>query len=401
MPATGGRQRLLISVLVAGTLVAGAAVWVVLSRGAAGPEPTSPAVRAGTVVITRADLSTSRTLHGRLGYGTPQVLKGGRAGIVTSLPRPGQVLKRGAVICRIDDEPVALFYGSPPLYRVLDKPGIVGRDVEMLRANLDALGYTTGQQPRPGTWVSAPDPGAAPAAGGTPAPEQTQTMDGTAAPGSPAPGTTRRVRVRAGDAVLTTALLKAVKRWQADVGMRVDGSVDVGDLAVRPGAVRVDSVTAGIGDSADGPLVSVTRTTKVVTSQIAAPEAASLKGGAAVTMRMPDGTTAKGRISTVANVAASPEGQEAGGPQQVAVTIEPTTKVGLDGGDVDIDVAGETRQNVLTVPVNALLALREGGYALQLPDDRLLPVQTGLFAMGMVEITGDDLAEGLTVVTTS
>jgi hypothetical protein len=56
---------------------------------------------------------------------------------------------------------------------------------------------------------------------------------------------------------------------------------------------------------------------------------------------------------------------------------------------------------VLAVPVNALLALREGGYALQLPDDTLLPVETGLFAMGLVEVTGEGLREGLAVVTTS
>jgi hypothetical protein len=68
---------------------------------------------------------------------------------------------------------------------------------------------------------------------------------------------------------------------------------------------------------------------------------------------------------------------------------------------VEIKVKGETREDVLAVPVTALLALREGGYALQLPDNRLLPVETGLFAMGMVEITGAGLAEGMAVVTTS
>jgi hypothetical protein len=43
--------------------------------------------------------------------------------------------------------------------------------------------------------------------------------------------------------------------------------------------------------------------------------------------------------------------------------------------------------------VNALLALREAAMPCQLPDDRLLPVETGLFAMGMVEVTGTGLRE--------
>ena len=58
-------------------------------------------------------------------------------------------------------------------------------------------------------------------------------------------------------------------------------------------------------------------------------------------------------------------------------------------------------KDVLAVPVGALLALREGGYALQLPDGGLVAVQTGMFAEGLVEVSGAGLTEGLTVVTAS
>jgi hypothetical protein len=37
----------------------------------------------------------------------------------------------------------------------------------------------------------------------------------------------------------------------------------------------------------------------------------------------------------------------------------------------------------------------------QRPDGGLVPVETGLFADGKVEVSGDGLDEGLTVVTTS
>jgi hypothetical protein len=47
------------------------------------------------------------------------------------------------------------------------------------------------------------------------------------------------------------------------------------------------------------------------------------------------------------------------------------------------------------------VALREGGYAVQTADGKYHAVQTGMFANGMVEISGDVLAEGLKVVTTS
>jgi hypothetical protein len=55
---------------------------------------------------------------------------------------------------------------------------------------------------------------------------------------------------------------------------------------------------------------------------------------------------------------------------------------------------------VLSVPVAALVALAEGGYGVQVvtgSTTRYVGVQTGLFADGNVEISGDGIAEGVTV----
>ncbi|MFG1605098.1 efflux RND transporter periplasmic adaptor subunit [Actinoplanes sp. NPDC049265] len=376
MPPNDGprprRTRILtalsVAVAVAVSAAVGVAVW---ARGAEPPPATrAQTIPVRTVKVTRTDLSTSRSLAGSIGYGASRVVKGGRSGVVTSLPRTGQLLKRGTVTFRVDDEPVPLFFGNPPLYRTLSARDTVGRDVAMVLENLRALGYATGGQPGPGSRVKVAGP-------------------------------ERPPTVRTGEAVLTATLIAAIKRWQHDAGMTADGVLEVGDVVVLPGPVRVDSVSGVIGDDAAGPIMSVTQPAKVVSAQVGAPDAGSLRKGAAVTLRMPDGAEAPGRISAVANVATTPEGQPAGGPQQVAVTIEPRKPVKLDGGTVEIKVKGETRTDVLAVPVNALLALREGGYALQLPDNRLLPVETGLFAMGLVEVSGDGVDDGLTVVTTS
>lgn len=53
------------------------------------------------------------------------------------------------------------------------------------------------------------------------------------------------------------------------------------------------------------------------------------------------------------------------------------------------------------MPVGALLAVLEGGYAVQIAGGPVVPVRTGLFADGLVEVTGPAIAEGVTVVTTS
>ena len=64
------------------------------------------------------------------------------------------------------------------------------------------------------------------------------------------------------------------------------------------------------------------------------------------------------------------------------------------------DQPWDVRADVLAVPVQALVALAEGGYGLEVVDGsstRYLPVRTGLFAAGRVEVAGEGLREGLTV----
>ncbi len=395
--------------VVAGCLLAvgvGVTVW---ARGVGAADHPADKIEVNTVAVTRTDLSTSHSLRGSLGYGIPRAIKGGRDGVVTWLPEAGKMIGRGEVLYRVNDDPVPLFTGSPPLYRTLSERNTVGRDVAMVAENLKALGYPIGDQPQAGEVVEqsgAPSTDRQPSSGaGTTAPGSVAGKAPDAA-GSSAQATSTRVTVRAGDGVLTNSLINAIKKWQRDRGLPGDGRLDVGDIAVLPGPVRVNAVTGVIGDSATGNLMSVTQTTKLVTVQAQVAETDSVKEGDAATVRLPNGTEAPGKVGAIATVAQSPDqqGPGDGGPQTIAVTVtldNPDAAGRLDGGNVDVTVAGETRSGVLTVPVNALLALREGGYALQLEDGRLLPVKTGLFARGMVEITGNGLREGLTVVTTS
>ena len=64
---------------------------------------------------------------------------------------------------------------------------------------------------------------------------------------------------------------------------------------------------------------------------------------------------------------------------------------------VDIEVISEKATDVLAVPVDALLALAEGGYAVQVERTdgtaRFVAVDIGKFADGLVAVSGD-LSEG-------
>jgi hypothetical protein len=66
-----------------------------------------------------------------------------------------------------------------------------------------------------------------------------------------------------------------------------------------------------------------------------------------------------------------------------------------DGVPVTIDVDVVSVHDATAVPAAALLALAEGGFAVQVPDDssadgyRLVGVEIGAFADGWVQVTGD------------
>jgi hypothetical protein len=203
---------------------------------------------------------------------------------------------------------------------------------------------------------------------------------------------------------LTSGLIAALKRWQRDLGLPVTGTIGAGDVVVLPGAVRVDAVTALTGDSATTPLITVTSTTKVVTASATVAEAGGIKAGDEVTVVLPGDTSVPGEVSAVGTeVEQSEEGAGNAEPKR-AVTVTLDSGKGLNGieqAQVQVDLAGETREGVLVVPVGALVALSEGGYAVQLAGDRLVAVETGLFAKGLVEVTGDGITEGVQVVTTS
>jgi hypothetical protein len=411
VPVTQRRRRAkptayaAVAVIVLGVVVVAGLRWTRSATGSDTAQDDPIAVQTAEVV--RTDLSNSTSLGGTLGYGTARSLKGARDGIVTWLPAPGASIKRGKQLYRVDDEPVPLFYGGLPLFRTLGKRNTTGRDVRVVADNLKALGYAIGRQPRAGEKVTqtrpAPDSPPAPAAAPTP----TASGKPPAVTAPPKPKTiSQRVTVRTGDGVLTRSLIDAIKDWQKDSGLPVTGQIGAGDVLVLTGAVRVNSVAVQLGDGAAGPLMSVTPTTKVITVGAEAAEAGSIEQGDKVTVELPNDETVPGKVTAVGTALQTEEGgggdPNAAPKLTVTVTLDDPKKVAkLDSADVQVDFVAETHPDVLAVPVGALVALSEGGYAVQLAGAGLVAVETRMFAKGLVEVTGTGLAEGADVVTTS
>ena len=79
----------------------------------------------------------------------------------------------------------------------------------------------------------------------------------------------------------------------------------------------------------------------------------------------------------------------------------PGAAAGFTSASVQVTFTGTAERGVLAVPVTALLALAGGGYAVQLPGGRLVAVQTGMFAQGLVQVSGTGINAGLRVLTSA
>jgi hypothetical protein len=392
-PGPSRRRRLIIAAAVVVAVVAGGTAVLVFRGSGSSGVVTQVTPATHTFRVARTDLTDAQVLPGALGYGAPQPVQG-VAGVVTWLPAPGAVVSRNEQLLRIDDRPVFLFYGATPLFRPLDTLNLVGRDVEVVADNLRALGYDIGSQPRTGSVVQPPTPAVAP-------PSATN----TAIAPSPAPSAPPAGRVKVGDAVLTGSLISAIKRWQRATGQPQTGVLNVSDVLVLPAAVRVGAVPGRLGGQAATPLLSVTATVKVITVQADPGALGSVKAGDKVRLGLPGGRSAAGTVTVVAVPAAdtsTPDGAGSTEPPKTVITVSPDDAGALgdlDNGSVQVEFTTEAKPGVLAVPVNALLALREGGYAVQVQGGGLAAVTTGLFAKGMVEISGRGVSEGTVVVT--
>ncbi|WP_307840912.1 efflux RND transporter periplasmic adaptor subunit [Streptomyces sp. GESEQ-4] len=418
--AAGRRKRkglylAIVAVLLAGGTGAGL-LWA--GRGGNGSEPESgPKIKQ--IAVVRTDLSGTREMEGTLGYDSARTIRSAGEGRVTWLPTRGATVARGRQLYRVDERSAVVFYGSTPLYRRLDTPGTVGRDIRVVADNLKALGYDIGAQPAPGTVVRQEAPADAPPPattgpgqeGTTPPAAPSSAPDGGAGQGtdasqegaaSPSPS---QSTVREGDGVLTQSLMSAIERWQKAVGIEPTGVLDFSDVVVTKSAVRVSEVLAQPGDEASGDLMTVTATTKSVTVPVESLDIGSIKSGGRVTVVLPDQSTAAGRVAAISTTVQGEEDESGNtGQTKTNVTVsldDPQAVKGIDSAPVQAQFQGESKKDVLAVPIGALLALREGGYAVRLSGGRLVPVDTGMFAKGLVEISGQGVSEGMKVETTA
>ena len=332
----------------------GAASVFLVNRGDAGQtaNPAAQQLPVNITKVTQQTLKDTETDDGTLGFGTTTAAVNRIAGTVTAVPDSGQELRRGNTVYSIDNVPTVLMYGALPAYRRL-AVGTEGADVLQLEQNLKAMGYS-------GFTV---------------------------------------------DDEYTDATATAVEQWQDDLGLDETGAVELGRVLFAPGHIRVDSVQAEEGSplGPNQPVLNFTGTTRAVTVRLDAADQRLAAMGAAVTVGLPDGKTVSGKIQKVSTVVIPAESPDKDPETKVEVIVAIANQQAVaawSSAAVDVTFTASERKNVLTVPVAALVALREGGFGVEVTDgtaSRYVPVKTGLFASGQVEISGTGITAGTTV----
>ncbi|TYK45983.1 peptidoglycan-binding protein [Actinomadura decatromicini] len=343
------RRRVVAGGVAVGVVVTGGSVLAWTWDG--GEAKAGSAVPLTTAVVSRGDLVDTEKVDGKLTYDGVRQVWTGASGVVTWAPEAGATVKRGGTLLKVAGKAVTLMYGGSPMYRTL-RQGDSGNDVRDLERNLRALGY-----------------------GGI-------TVDDE----------------------FTSSTESAVREWQDDKGLDDTGMVGPDQVVFLGGAVRVREVAAPEGKrTAPGqPVLTVAGTRRLVHVDLDADKQDLARKGAKVTVELPGGKTVDGRITKVGSVAESTgTGPDKKTTVGVDISLGGAGTGRLDEAPVTVELESERREDVLSVPVEALLALREGGFGVEVVAAdgarRLVPVRTGAFGGGRVEVTGAGIGAGAKV----
>jgi peptidoglycan hydrolase-like protein with peptidoglycan-binding domain len=353
------RWRVIVAVVL---VVALGAAAVVALNGSSVEGSTSDNLSAAaalpTGAVERRDLVVSEDIDGELGFGEPITIAASRTGVVTSLPEPGTVVKAGEPLYAVDLEPTVLLPGKVPAYRALNTDSSNGPDVKQLEQALVDLGF-----------------------------DDDLTVDRE----------------------FGSATADVVEDWEDELNRDdPDGEVELGDVVFAGKSVRIGEllVDTGAQVQAGTPVLTYSPGTKVVSVDLDANRTDLLPLDASVDITLLDGSETTGTVTSVGTEAETdPDDPQAEPTVPVEITIDdPGAVEAFDTGEVTVTAERSRREDVLTVPVTALLALAEGGYAVQVPDSgsdsgyRLISVDVGTYSDGFAEVSGDGVEEGLEVV---
>jgi hypothetical protein len=294
---------------------------------------------------------------------------------VTHVAAPGTAVATGTVLYRNDGIPVAAIEGDasaiPVLGRTLAVGDDAGADVKLLEQMVQRGGFDAG-----GTLVV--------------------------------------------DDTFDLATATAVLAWWQSIDPAI--SVDPADLIVPAGSFVVvpSGLQTGSAAHADGTPLTADATVMWLTSPSREVSTTAPIGddtfalGATIDVEFPDGSISTGVVVDVGTVASNPSSTPGATPTvDIAIEVDeiPASVDSFVSVPVTLRVVDQKVAGAFVVPTSALVALREGGYALEVvvtpasagaaAVTQLIAVEPGLYTDGDVVVTGAQVKAGLEVVVPS
>jgi peptidoglycan hydrolase-like protein with peptidoglycan-binding domain len=321
-----------------------------LQSKASSPETT--AHTPATTAVQHGTLSGAVQVPGTLDFAEHASISTSSPGVLTMVPKPGSTVSLGQPLFAVNNTPVPLLHGILPAWRSFEIGMDDGPDILQLETNLKTLGYFKEQPDKTFTWHT----------------------------------------------------VQSARAWQKSLGIEQTGAIPIGSIVFAAADLRVAATEALPGAQTPGAVIKTTSLAKRVTADLRLSNQNLAAVGTKVTLSLPGGTDTPG---TVAEIGAPTERVSGAGAKEMVIPVSievdlPATVEQLQRASVMVAFPSQQRENVLYVPVEALVALDSRTFGVEIADPagslRKVPVATGMFADGKVEISGDDIAAGQNVV---
>ncbi len=304
------------------------------------------AQQLSTAEVRKGDLSEERDFTSKVTFGDAFDAPVALTGTITSQHSVGSVVGFGESLISVNNKPVFLAEGATPLYRDLfrtntktkDEFGVKvqhmeGDDVRQLQAFLNT----------------------------TRAADKQLEIDG----------------------VYGTTTEKAVKAWQKSVGFGPSGRIDSSQLVFSPGPVRIASESR-VG--ATFSKLQISAAEAVATIDTNNRDRSALPVDSNVVIELPDGARLVGLVTKQKQVVK----EDGSTVWRTTVTADGTFPGNVTSTKVIATIV--VAKDVIHAPVGALIALAEGGFAVEVSNSgttSLVPVEVGEVLDGRAEVRGE------------
>lgn len=352
------RARIIVASATAAVLIAGgtgAWFWQ-QNRAPATAEGSEHTV--SETAVEKGSVTVETQAAGTMQFAGQRSLGAGPAGIVTNLLSVGTTVKVGDALYSVNARPVMLLDGAIPAWRDFSLGMSRGEDVRQLEKNLAAFGVFRGDV----------------------------------------------------DTEFTGLTEQAIKSWQKAMGVDQSGIVERTAIMFSPEEIRIaeqkSALGANVGEGTE--LYVISSTSKSATVQLSINDQKLALLDSPVTIVLPNGVETAGVVSSVGVPTEAPS-TDPNAPKGVVLPVtislsDPAAAAEFTRSSVSVRFTSTLSADALTVPVEALLAINDQSFAVEVQDpdpdkpSTKIPVKTGAFGSGRVEISGDGITEGMKVV---